>query len=42
VGVSTVFQQWQQQRESQAAFQTGERIFTGVACRLLFIAGENA
>lgn len=36
-----MFQQWQQQCEKQAIFQTSMQIFMVTACRLLLITGEN-
>jgi len=39
--VGSVFQQWQQQYEKQAKFQTTLQIFTSVVWRLFFITGEN-
>ena len=40
--VSGTFQQWWQQHEGQAMFQTAMRIFMNVAYSFLFIAGEKA
>ena len=40
--VGGVFQQWQVQLERKAMFQVAIQFFTSIACRLLFITGENA
>ena len=37
-----VFQEWWQQRERQAMLWMAMQIFMSMACRLLFITGENA
>ena len=40
--VGAAFQQWWRQYERQAMFQTVMQSFMSTACRLLFMAGDNA